>query len=626
MHRSWPIWITFAICLLVVLAAMGWISWTAMRLDRLEVEARLQTAREEKVRLALWRMDTALAPLVAQESARPYFAYKSFFPMDRAFGNMFNERMGGEALIPSPLLSAQVPQILVHFQFEPDGSLTSPQMPPERNWELAVPRLVSDESVQKSAEYLTQVKQFLTRNKLLALLPEHAPTNVEMVMAPVNPLAQSPAQRQANRQQREDLQKSRGQSDVEYQQRGQAVLNSANAMVQNQKAVQANTEPPPRNSGNKESSDAASTTPGTMPSTDLSGVLMTPLWIDGRLILARRISAGGREYIQGCLLDWPAIRTSLLEAIADLLSAADLVPVVDMPINEGGRLLAALPVRLIPGPLSGENDGAISPILLSLTAAWACMLLAAAAVAGLLGGVIRLSQRRATFVSAVTHELRTPLTTFQMYAEMLAEGMVVDENKRREYLNTLRAESIRLTHMVENVLAYARLERGRMDHRLESIGLEDLLSAFKDRLTGRAEQMGMNLCLEMPVEICVATVRANVAAVEQILFNLVDNACKYASSAVDKRIDLLCRVEDGMALLSVRDHGPGLSPAACRRLFRPFSKSAQEAAHSAPGIGLGLALSRRLARDMGGDLLYDHHIADGACFILKLPIKSLSSL
>jgi signal transduction histidine kinase len=408
---------------------------------------------------------------------------------------------------------------------------------------------------------------------------------------------------------------------VEFQQRSQAVINSANALFQSQQMSQANAEPLPMNSGKKGSLDALPTTPETMPSTDFSGVLMTPLWIDGELILARRVSAGGQEYVQGCLLDWPAIRTSLLEAIADLLPAADLVPVVERANNEGGRLLAALPVRLVPGSLSGNNAGAISPILLSLTAAWACMLMAAAAVAGLLWGVIRLSQRRATFVSAVTHELRTPLTTFQMYAEMLAEGMVADEQKQREYLNTLRAESIRLTHLVENVLAYARLERGRADRRLESIGLEDLLHAFKDRLAGRAEQAGMKLCVEVPAEVSAETVWANIAAVEQILFNLVDNACKYASSAFDKRIDLTCRVEDGMAVVSVRDYGPGLSAGARRRLFRSFSKSAQEAAQSAPGIGLGMALSRRLARDMGGDLLCDTHAPDGACFVLKLPLK-----
>jgi len=619
MLHSWPIWTSFAICLLVVLAAMGWISWTAIVLDRLEVEARLQAVLEEKVRLALWRMDTTLAPLVAQESAWPYFAYKSFLPMNRSFGNMFTERSGGEALLPSPLLSAHSPQVLIHFQFEPDGELTSPQVPLDNNKKLAVPRLVSSDAAEKAAEYLAQVEQLVDRNKLLALLPENLPANVVMA-TPINPLEQSDLQRQASRKQRADLQQTRGQSAVEYQQRSQAVLNSANNMVQTQQIGQQPNEPPSPNSGEKNSTEGSSpSSSGIMPPTDLSGVLMTPLWIGGRLILARRITASGREYVQGCLLDWPAIKISLLETIADLLPAADLAPVVNSPGEEGGRLLAALPVRLVPGPLSGKYDGILSPTLLSLAVAWACVLTAAVAVAGLLGGVIRLSQRRATFVSAVTHELRTPLTTFQMYAEMLAEGMVPDEQKRREYLNTLKAESIRLTHLVENVLAYARLERGHMDRRLEAITLEHLLHAFKDRLAGRVEQAGMELFVNMPAEVSAVMLRANTSAVEQILFNLVDNACKYASSADNKRIDLAVCVENDKAVLSVRDHGPGLSPAVRRRLFRPFSKSAQEAAHSAPGIGLGLALSRRLARDMGGDLLYDDHITDGARFILNLP-------
>jgi signal transduction histidine kinase len=625
MYRSWPIWTCFAVSLTMVLAAMGWISWTTLRLDRSEILARRQADLEEKVRLSLWRMDTALAPLVAQESARPYFAYKSLFPMERSFGNMFNEkRIGGEALIPSPLLSDKSPQILVYFQFEPDGNLTSPQVPLGNNSSLAIPRLTSAEGVQKAAESLARIGRLVDRKKLLALLPEHNPTNVETVMAAVNPLNQSPAERQASRVQREGLQQKEGQSAVEYRQRSQAVLNSTNSMVQNRQMEQPNAEPLPQSAENRDSIGGSSaSSSGALPSTDFSGVLMTPLWIDGQLILARRITVGGREYVQGCQLDWPTIKASLLETIADLLPAADLALVMNASGQDGGRLLAALPVRLIPGTLSGEAESTLSPIFLSLIVAWACVLIAAAAIAILLGGVVRLSERRATFVSAVTHELRTPLTTFQMYAEMLAEDMVPDAQQRREYLNTLRAESIRLTHMVENVLAYARLERGRTDRRLESIGLEDLLQAFKDRLAGRAEQAGMTLSVEMPAEISTQKVRANISAVEQIFFNLIDNACKYASSADNKRIDLECHIDAGMAILSVRDRGPGLSPAARRHLFRSFSKSAQEAAHSAPGIGLGLALSRRLARDMGGDLLYDAHITDGACFVVKLPLNPI---
>jgi signal transduction histidine kinase len=109
-------------------------------------------------------------------------------------------------------------------------------------------------------------------------------------------------------------------------------------------------------------------------------------------------------------------------------------------------------------------------------------------------------------------------------------------------------------------------------------------------------------------------------AVEQILFNLVDNACKYAAEATDKTVQLRVDALHDSVAFQVADHGPGIAPDQQRRLFRPFSKSAQQAAHSAPGVGLGLALSRRLARRMGGDLRYEPTDTHGACFVLTLPV------
>jgi len=616
MKRPWHIWIGFALCLAVVLAAMGWLSLTALRLDRAaaearrqEAEAHRQTAWEENIRLALWRMDWTLAPFVAQESARPYFVYSSFLPVNRAYSNMFTDRGEGERLIPSPLLAEVSPNILVHFQFEPDGRLTSPQVPLGANRELAVPDHASQEAVGKTEARLARVAALVDRDRLLGMLPERAPEPVAMVMSP---LAQTPAQRLVQRQQRQADLENFGRGAVEYNERTQAVRTNTNVLVQNQ----------------------ASNTLNDMLflSTDVGGVLMTPLWIGGELILARRVSAGGREYVQGCLLDWPAIKTSLLETVDDLLPEAALEPVVAVPPKEEARMLAALPVRLLPGemipspPLADRlgvgADGLPSPILLSLGAAWICVLLAAVAVAALLLGVVRLSERRAAFVTAVTHELRTPLTTFQMYAEMLAEGMVPDPAQQKHYLSTLRAESVRLAHLVENVLCYARLERGRTqrvpDGRLEQLTLGQLVEQIQSRLAGRAEQAGMQLVLETKDGAAEATVRANVSAAEQILFNLVDNACKYAASADDRRVHLTLQADHGAAQLQLRDHGPGVSAAVRRRLFQPFSKSAHEAAHTAPGVGLGLALSRRLARDMGGDLRLDDTISDGACFVLTL--------
>ncbi len=134
----------------------------------------------------------------------------------------------------------------------------------------------------------------------------------------------------------------------------------------------------------------------------------------------------------------------------------------------------------------------------------------------------------------------------------------------------------------------------------------------------------MEIAIDRDEDALSTVVRANPSAVEQILLNLVDNAGKYAGAAPDKRIHLSFRRADGAIDLRVRDHGPGISGAASRRLFRSFSKSAHDAANSAPGVGLGLALSRRLARDMGARLRLDKTVTDGACFVLTLPVSSVA--
>jgi signal transduction histidine kinase len=284
-------------------------------------------------------------------------------------------------------------------------------------------------------------------------------------------------------------------------------------------------------------------------------------------------------------------------------------------------VLATIPVQLVvPQPVPGVNP--LSPIRVSLAVAWLFLLLAAVAMAVLLQGVVTLSERRAAFVSAVTHELRTPLTTFRMYAEMLQEGMVGGEAQKQHYLKTLQIEADRLAHLVENVLQYARLERGRQRRPRERVGIGDLLDRFMPRLQQRAEQAEMLLELEIPPEVRARCLITDAAAVEQILFNLVDNACKYAAQSKDRRIHLRVRASPPEIVFELADHGPGLSGRANRGLFRAFRKSAQQAADSAAGVGLGLALCRRLARQLGGKLEVDNGAGTGAVFQLRLKDRS----
>ncbi len=349
--------------------------------------------------------------------------------------------------------------------------------------------------------------------------------------------------------------------------------------------------------------------------------VMQPLWLSDSLILARRASIAGHEYIQGALLNWPSLKDDLLLEIYDLLPNADLRPVKKPDSVPESHQLASLPVVLIPGPLVDVSASGFSPIKQSLLFAWGALGLAAIAGAFVLRGVISLSERRAAFVSAVTHELRTPLTTFRMYAEMLREGMVTNEVDRLKYLDTLRVEADRLTHLVANILAYARLERGRPGGNAESIPVGLLLEKTTERAADRAAQAHFQLSIEPECDALNCAVLANPTGVEQILFNLVDNACKYAASAMDRTLHLEVTRKSDVIEIRLPDHDPGVSSEVQHRLFQAFRKSAQEAAHSAPGVGLGLALSRRLARDLRGDLCYEPSPnGSGACFILSLPL------
>ncbi|WP_425614608.1 sensor histidine kinase [Anatilimnocola sp. NA78] len=343
-----------------------------------------------------------------------------------------------------------------------------------------------------------------------------------------------------------------------------------------------------------------------------------PLWLGGRLLLARRVQVGNQVRVQGCWLDWDALQQRLKDEVADLLPNVELTPVTSTEPIKLSRLLASLPVQLTV-PMPNVLPAPFSPIRVSLLIAWSCLLIVSIAAAITLQSVVTLSERRASFVSAVTHELRTPLTTFRMYAEMLAGGMVPEAEQRQHYLETLRVEADRLAHLVDNVLQYARLERTNPSRRRHEVAVHELFDRHQERLADRARQAEMKLVVN--ADSCAhQTLVTDPQAVEQILFNLVDNACKYACHAAKKEIEVTVTCQRDQLLLCVRDFGPGISTAGRKKLFRPFSKSVHDAAHSAPGVGLGLALCERLARDLGGRLKFQP-AEPGSIFCLRLPLK-----
>ncbi len=323
----------------------------------------------------------------------------------------------------------------------------------------------------------------------------------------------------------------------------------------------------------------------------------------------------GEGPLAGTLLDWPALQRELLADIRDLLPAARLVPVKE-PGARPAHMLATLPAQLVPGE-PAEVPVPIRSARRGLYVAWAALALAALALGAIASGAVALASRKATFATAVTHELRTPLTTFRLYAEML-EGGLVPSGQVDAYLGTLRAESERLSHLVENVLAWSRIERGRFGA-LQPMRVQEILDREVPRLEEAARRAGMALAVSAGGAGDLA-LQGEPTAVSQILFNLVDNACKHARTAADRRIELAVHTDAERVRFSVRDHGPGVPARASRHLFRSFARSASDAAQSAaPGVGLGLPLSRRLARAMGGSLTLAASSEAGAEFELALP-------
>jgi signal transduction histidine kinase len=206
------------------------------------------------------------------------------------------------------------------------------------------------------------------------------------------------------------------------------------------------------------------------------------------------------------------------------------------------------------------------------------------------------SERRSNFAAAVSHELKTPLTAIRMYGEMLRDGMVSDEAKEKEYSATITAEAERLTRLIQNVLEFSKLERGA--HQLDLVrgSLGEPMREVLRILEPHARSQGFVLALDLDDPL--PAVRFDPDAFQQILFNLIDNALKYAATADTKRVELSARRVEGAVEVRVRDYGPGVSREHRPHLFDAFYRGEKELTRRSRGAGIGLALVQSLAKQM----------------------------
>jgi signal transduction histidine kinase len=230
------------------------------------------------------------------------------------------------------------------------------------------------------------------------------------------------------------------------------------------------------------------------------------------------------------------------------------------------------------------------------------------------------AERRSNFAAAVSHELKTPLTAIRMYAEMLRDGIAASEEKRREYADTITTESERLSRLINNVLEFSRLEQGTRQVELVTGGLGTVVEEAARILEPHAQQAGFELRVE--VEPGLPQVRYDRDAVLQVVFNLVDNALKYACGARDRQVVLGCSAAEGGVLLSVRDRGPGVPARHLSRIFEAFYRGESELTRTTKGTGIGLALVHALAQRMGAAVTGRNASDGGFEVALRFPVTA----
>lgn len=224
------------------------------------------------------------------------------------------------------------------------------------------------------------------------------------------------------------------------------------------------------------------------------------------------------------------------------------------------------------------------------------------------------NRAKAAFLAAVSHDVRTPLTAATGFVSLLLDGVYgAPTVAQREALARIQAAHTHLLGLIEDILQFAKLDAGVLDLEIDTVDVGALLDALGPLIELQLAQKELAYRvapLDAPIHA-----RADAERVRQILLNLLTNAVKFTPAGA---IGVSAEARGDVVAIRVRDSGPGIAREDQERIFEPFVQTG-DAAASAAGVGLGLAISRTLARSMAGDLVVESEPGNGAVFTLTLP-------
>jgi two-component system, OmpR family, phosphate regulon sensor histidine kinase PhoR len=231
----------------------------------------------------------------------------------------------------------------------------------------------------------------------------------------------------------------------------------------------------------------------------------------------------------------------------------------------------------------------------------------------------RISGLKSEFVANVSHELKTPLSLIRMFGELLLLERATTEEKKKQYLSIIVGESERLTALIENVLDFARVERGKAEYDFAPANIGEVARRATEIFKFRAERDNVELSLEVEADLPEA--RVDQRAIELCIMNLIDNSIKYAKDG--GRVKVVVKRREGHVVVLVVDFGPGIPKAEQSRIFERFYRGSVAGGTRARGSGIGLALVEHIMESHGGRATVESPTqpdGGGATFSLELPI------
>jgi signal transduction histidine kinase len=226
------------------------------------------------------------------------------------------------------------------------------------------------------------------------------------------------------------------------------------------------------------------------------------------------------------------------------------------------------------------------------------------------------SRIKSEFVSNVSHELKTPLALIRMFGETLDTGIVTDEKKRREFYRIIRKESERLTHLINNVLDFSRMDSGTKEYNFEKADLVEVVRSSLEAYKYHIRDLGFEIESKLSDKLVLPKIDKD--AISQVLLNLLSNAVKYSEDR--KYIAVEVRKNSTSALVSVADRGVGIPKEQLMKIFDKFYRVLTTKAKETRGTGLGLTLAKHIIEAHGGTIEVESEVGKGSKFTITIPL------